>query len=132
MAAEEKPTSVRAVVIGSLALVIVTALIIVAANWRAFFGATNPTPPEEAAKAWADKLKLPYRGAACTMFDSDDDGYVSCVLALDGADKVYFQGLQCGELGSKRGGGCKPDSKNPEVHLVLELTTTGAPHAPAQ
>jgi hypothetical protein len=57
------------------------------------------------------------------MFDSDDDGYVSCVVALDGPDRVYFQGLQCGELNSRRGGGCKPDAKNPEVHLVLELSS---------
>jgi hypothetical protein len=64
------------------------------------------------------------------MFDSDDDGYVSCVLALDGPDHVYFQGLQCGELQSRKGGGCKPDSKNPEVHLVLELQTKPTPKAP--
>jgi hypothetical protein len=86
----------------------------------------NTVNPEDAARAWATKLKLPYRGAACTMFDSDDDGYVSCVLALDGPDRVYFQGLQCGELNSQRGGGCKPDAKNPEVHLVLELSTKSA------
>jgi hypothetical protein len=91
--------------------------------WRALSGPENPAAPEDAARAWADKLKLPFRGAACTMFDSDDDGYVSCVLALDGPDHVYFQGLQCGELHSRRGGGCKPDAKNPEVHLVLEPTT---------
>jgi hypothetical protein len=83
----------------------------------------NEVKPEDAARQWADKLKLPVRGTACTMFDSDGDGYVSCVLALDGPDKVYFQGLQCGEFHSTKGGGCKPDQKNPEVHLVMEITS---------
>jgi hypothetical protein len=97
--------------------------------WYLASSPRNAVLPEDAAHAWADKLKLPYRGVACTMFDSDDDGYVSCVLALDGPDHVYFQGLQCGEMGSRKGGGCKPDAKNPEVHLVLELSTkpTDAP-----
>ena len=108
-----------------------TAALAGAIYWYAARAPENPTPPEEAARGWAQRLKLPYRGAACTMFDSDDDGYVSRVLALDGPDRVYFQGLQCGELHSRRGGGCKPDSKNPEVHLVLELSTKGdAKHAP--
>jgi hypothetical protein len=109
---------------------IVTVLLIavcgaIGAAWWTYAGSLprNTVNPEDAARAWATKLKLPYRGAACTMFDSDDDGYVSCVLALDGPDRVYFQGLQCGELSSRRGGGCKPDAKNPEVHLVLELSS---------
>src|ERR1700736_2280267 len=89
--------------------------------WLYLRSPRNTVLPEDAAHAWAQKLQLPYRGAACTMFDSDDDGYVSCVLALDGADHVYFQGLQFGELYSRKGGGCKPDAKNPEVHLVLDL-----------
>jgi hypothetical protein len=111
---------------------IVTVLLVavcgaIGAAWWNYQGALprNTVTPEDAAHAWATKLKLPYRGAACTMFDSDDDGYVSCVLALDGPDRVYFQGLQCGELNSRRGGGCKPDAKNPEVHLVLELSSKG-------
>jgi hypothetical protein len=116
-------------------VVVVLGLAVLAAGllWAVTRGPQNPTSPEDAARGWAEKLKLPYRGAACTMFDSDDDGYVSCVLALDGPDKVYFQGLQCGELHSRRGGGCKPDSKNPEVHLVLELSNKGdgnAKHVP--
>ena len=128
---DDKPPSARSFVIGGVVILAIIAAVVVATSWRALFGPTNETAPEDAAKAWADKLKLPFRGAACTMFDSDDDGYVSCVLALDGADKVYFQGLQCGELHSKRGGGCKPDSKNPDVHLVLELSAKPAPpHAP--
>jgi hypothetical protein len=94
--------------------------------WRYAGTPMNTVQPEDAAHAWATKLKLPYRGAACTMFDSDDDGYVSCVLALDGPDRVYFQGLQCGEMGSRRGGGCKPDAKNPEVNLVLQLSSKPA------
>ena len=109
---------------GWLVVLVVAALGIVAAI--VFFYERQPrntVAPEDAARMWAEKLKLPFRGAACTMFDSDDDGYVSCVLALDGPDKVYFQGLQCGELGSRRGGGCKPDAKNPEVHLALELSS---------
>ena len=101
--------------------------------WRVMAAPRNDVAPEDAARAWAEKLKLPFRGAACTMFDSDDDGYVSCVLALDGPDHVYFQGLQCGELLSHKGGGCKPDAKNPEVHLALELSSKppgAAPSAP--
>lgn len=85
----------------------------------------NRVAPEDAAKAWATKLQLPYRGAACTMFDSDDDGYVSCIVALDGPDRVYFQGLQCGELGSSKGGGCKVDAKNPETKLVVAINPDG-------
>jgi hypothetical protein len=77
--------------------------------------------PEAAARAWGENLKLPLRGAACTMFDTDGDGYVSCVLSLDGPDRVYFQGLQCGELDSTKGGGCKVDAKNPEVKLAFDL-----------
>jgi hypothetical protein len=92
-------------------------------GWRVGISPRNDVKPEDAARAWGEKLKLPVRGAACTMFDSDDDGYVSCVLALDGVDKVYFQGLQCGELFSRKAGGCKPDQKNPEVHLVMELSS---------
>lgn len=99
----------------------------------AVMGCSNKRPnsvaPEDAARAWAQKLDLPLRGAACTMFDSDGDGYVSCVLALNGPDKVYFQGLQCGEIGSTLGGGCKPDAKNPEIHLAFELATKQAPIA---
>jgi hypothetical protein len=81
----------------------------------------NNVPPEQAAQHWAEKLKLPYRGAACTQMDTDDDGYVSCVLALDGHEQVYFQGLQCGEYHSRKAGGCKPDAKNPEVRLVMTV-----------
>ena len=91
--------------------------------WVSLAGPRNKVMPEEAARSWGEKLKLPVRGAACTMFDSDGDGYVSCVLGLDGPDKVYFQGLQCGEMSSSKAGGCKPDTKNPEVHLVMELST---------
>ena len=114
------------IVIACIAVVIAAVVLFF---WLHLQSPRNTVMPEEAARAWAEKLKLPYRGAACTMFDSDDDGYVSCVLALDGADKVYFQGLQCGEMDSRRGGGCKPDSKNPEVNLVLEqkLSPSSAP-----
>ena len=48
----------------------------------------------------------------------------------NGAEKVYFQGLQCGEFRSKRAGGCKPDSKNPEVNLVLQLSTKAEAKGP--
>jgi hypothetical protein len=104
-----------------VALAVVGVLAFVA--WRLVAGPRNDVKPEEAARAWAEKLKLPVRGAACTMFDSDEDGYVSCVLALDGPDKVYFQGLQCGEYLSRKAGGCKPDQKNPEVRLVMEISS---------
>ena len=83
----------------------------------------NDVRPEDAAHAWGDKLHLPVRGAACTMFDTDGDGYVSCVLALDGPEKVYFQGLQCGEHRSTKGGGCKVDTKNAEVKLAFDIAT---------
>jgi hypothetical protein len=112
--------SVRSWVV--LAVVFVLAVVGFIA-WRVGISPRNDVKPDDAARAWGEKLKLPVRGAACTMFDSDDDGYVSCVLALDGSEKVYFQGLQCGELYSRKAGGCKPDVKNPEVHLVLELST---------
>jgi hypothetical protein len=117
------PATLRRV---TLAVVLPAAICVgIGAAWWAYQSSLprNTATPEDAARAWATKLKLPYRGAACTMFDSDDDGYVSCVVALDGPDRVYFQGLQCGELNSRRGGGCKPDAKNPEVHLVLELSS---------
>jgi hypothetical protein len=94
----------------------------------AAYGAIRPrnaVAPEDAAKAWAEKLRLPYRGAACTMFDTDDDGYVSCIVGLNGADQVYFQGLQCGEQGSRRAGGCKVDQKNPQTRLVLAIAVDG-------
>ena len=99
--------------------------------WRVMASPRNDVRPEEAARTWGQKLELPVRGAACTMFDSDDDGYVSCVLALNGPDKVYFQGLQCGEYLSRKAGGCKPDTKNPEVHLVMEVTNKPAVAASA-
>ncbi len=96
--------------------------------------AHNAVAPEEAAKAWSERLRLPYRGAACTMFDTDDDGYVSCIVGLDGPDQVYFQGLQCGEQGSRRAGGCKVDQKNPQTRLVLTIAADGtglpAPRTP--
>ena len=121
----EEPSSVSGRTIGT---VVVVGLVALAAGlvWYFVTQPKNTVGPEDAARAWAEKLKLPYRGAACTMFDSDGDGYVSCVVALDGPDKVYFQGLQCGELNSRKGGGCKPDSKNPEVNLVLQLPTKPA------
>src|SRR5262245_9711772 len=99
------------------------------ASWYALTP-TNTVAPDRAATQWAEKLKLPYRGAACTTMDTDGDGYVTCVLALDGPDRVYFQGLQCGELGSRKAGGCKPDAKNPEVQLVMTVSTVSRP-APA-
>lgn len=71
---------------------------------------TNTIDPETAANAWAEKLKIPKRGAACTTVDTDGDGYVSCVLAIDTGDQPHrYQGLQCAELGSIVSGGCKPD-----------------------
>ena len=79
----------------------------------------NTVPPDDAARSWADKLKIPIRGAACTTVDSDGDGYVSCVLSIDRGDAVpVYQGLQCAELGSTKAGGCKPDAKNPKVDIV--------------
>src|SRR5690348_5684913 len=97
MASEEpgKPTQGRVVLLLSIVTAVAAAGGLV---WHFSTAPRNRVAPEDAAHAWAEKLKLPYRGAACTMFDSDDDGYVSCVLALDGPDKVFFQGLQCGEL----------------------------------
>jgi hypothetical protein len=121
-----EPSNPSALARGLVVVVVVVGAVAGFGFWLANRSPENPMNPEDAAHAWAQKLKLPYRGAACTMFDSDDDGYVSCVLALDGPDKVYFQGLQCGELHSRRGGGCKPDAKNPEVHLVLELSNGSA------
>jgi flagellar basal body-associated protein FliL len=124
----EEPSSVSGRTIGIL---VVVGLVALAAGlvWYFVTQPKNTVAPEEAARAWAEKLKLPYRGAACTMFDSDGDGYVSCVVALDGPDKVYFQGLQCGELNSRKGGGCKPDAKNPEVNLVIQVPTKPAASA---
>jgi hypothetical protein len=91
----------------------------------------NTVAPEKAASDWAAKLKIPIHGAACTMFDSDGDGYVSCVVSIDrGSDEApVYQGLQCGELGSTKGGGCKPDSKNPKVDILD--WKTGAANRPA-
>jgi hypothetical protein len=121
----EQESSVSGRTIGFLVVVALAAAAL-GLVWYFVTQPKNKTAPEEAARAWAEKLKLPYRGAACTMFDSDGDGYVSCVVALDGPDKVYFQGLQCGELDSRKGGGCKPDSKNPEVNLVIQIPTKPA------
>jgi hypothetical protein len=74
-------------------------------------GKPNPTEPETAAKEWADKLKLPVLGASCTSVDSDGDGYVSCVLAINTGDQPRrYQGLQCAELNTTKAGGCKPDN----------------------
>jgi hypothetical protein len=79
----------------------------------------NTVEPEKAARAWAEKLQIPIRGAACTSVDSDNDGYVSCVLSIDRGDlQPMYQNLQCAELGSIKAGGCKPDSKNPQVAIV--------------
>jgi hypothetical protein len=81
----------------------------------------NAVEPDEAAKQWATKLKIPHYGAACTTVDSDGDGYVSCVLAIDTGDAPRkYQGLQCAELGSIRAGGCKPDSNNPQVIMNFQ------------
>ena len=74
-------------------------------------GTPNIVQPEDAAKTWAEKLKIPVHGAACTVVDSDGDGYVSCVLAINTGDQPRrYQGLQCAELNSVRSGGCKPDN----------------------
>jgi hypothetical protein len=82
-------------------------------------GTPNRVPPEDAARTWSEKLKIPFRGVACTTVDSDDDGYVSCVLSIDRGDAVpIYQGLQCAELGTTKAGGCKPDAKNPKVDIV--------------
>jgi hypothetical protein len=76
----------------------------------------NNVPPDEAAKQWSEKLKIPFLGAACTTVDSDGDGYVSCVLSINTGDAPpKYQSLQCAELGSTKAGGCKPDAKNPDV-----------------
>jgi hypothetical protein len=126
----ERESSVSATTVW---IVVVATAVAVGAGiaWYFLSQPKNTTAPEDAARAWAEKLRLPFRGAACTMFDSDGDGYVSCVVALDGPDKVYFQGLQCGELYSRRGGGCKPDAKNPEVNLVIQIPTkSSAPQGP--
>jgi hypothetical protein len=71
----------------------------------------NLVQPEDAAKVWAEKLKLPVYGASCTSVDSDGDGYVSCVLAINTGDQPRkYQGLQCAEMSSVKAGGCKPDN----------------------
>lgn len=74
-------------------------------------GTPNTVQPEDAAKAWAEKLKLPVYGASCTSVDSDGDGYVSCVLAINTGDQPRkYQGLQCAEMNTPKAGGCKPDN----------------------
>jgi len=69
-------------------------------------GVGNKTPPEVAAKKFVSALQLDMQGEPiCTQIDSDNDGYVSCTLALrnhDGPPKTMS--LQCAVLGA--GGGC--------------------------
>jgi hypothetical protein len=58
----------------------------------------NTVPPEEAAKKWADDLGLKTQGKAnCAQVDSDNDGYVTCTVALAGkeGDKADTVSLQC-------------------------------------
>ncbi len=91
----------------------------------------NKVAPEDAAKGWAEKLKIPILGAACTAVDGDNDGYVSCVVSINRGDAVpIYQGLQCGELNSTKAGGCKPDSKNPKVDIVDWKTGPNCPACP--
>jgi len=93
----------------------------------------NTVAPDDAARKWAENLKIPVRGTSCTTVDSDSDGYVSCVLAIDrGHDPPpAYQGLQCAELGTTKAGGCKPDSKNPKVDIVEWATPTPCPTCPS-
>lgn len=59
--------------------------------------AANHQPPEDAARQWAKDLGLTVQGVSCTQVDTDNDGYVSCTLALDKADNDGNKliGLQC-------------------------------------
>ena len=101
-----------------MALSLVSGLVGAAAGCYGRTTRVNTVEPDEAAKLWSEKLKIPFRGAACTTVDSDGDGYVSCVLAIETGDAPpRYQGLQCAELVTSLAGGCKPDSKNPEVVL---------------
>jgi hypothetical protein len=78
----------------------------------------NTTPPENAAKAWLDAMKIESVGApACTGGDTDHDGYVTCLVHRSPADvpsQGEFLSLQCAAIGAGRTGegpfttGCKP------------------------
>jgi hypothetical protein len=56
----------------------------------------NTTPPEKSAEWFASELGLHLQGKpVCTGVDTDNDGYVTCTLALAGGDTPKLMSIQC-------------------------------------
>lgn len=49
---------------------------------------------ERNAATWATKMGISIKGASCSGSDSDNDGYVSCTLALGGLNETKI--IECG------------------------------------
>lgn len=66
----------------------------------------NTVPPEEAAQKFVDDLGLKIQGKPnCAQIDSDNDGYVTCTIALqakEGANPETMS-LQCAGITSTDG-----------------------------
>lgn len=63
----------------------------------------NTTPPVEAAKKFASDLGLKIQGASCTEVDTDNDGYVTCTLAIAGTDIPRTMSIQCAAVVDSQG-----------------------------
>jgi hypothetical protein len=64
----------------------------------------NHTLPENAAAKFAIDLGLSIRGKpSCAGVDTDNDGYVTCTLALGSADAPKLMSIQCAAVESSDG-----------------------------
>jgi hypothetical protein len=67
----------------------------------------NHTPPEIAAAKFAGDLGLNTRGKpSCAGVDTDNDGYVTCTIALGSADAPKLMSIQCAAV--ENSDGCTP------------------------
>ncbi len=92
--------------------------------------AQNHTPPEEAAQKFAAGLGMTVKGASCTGYESDNDGYVSCTVNLQDGYNHRTMMLQCAALndpsgcdrskGSRYADGCKAPVAKVQINQAAQ------------
>lgn len=54
-------------------------------------GPAQQSAAKDEAATWARELGLQYTGISCADYDSDNDGYVSCTLAMKNGDTKQIE-----------------------------------------
>lgn len=70
--------------------------------------------PEAAAQRYETALGFKVQGVSCTQVDTDNDGYVTCTVALAGYDKPSVQSIQCAATRAVDADGCETQARHTE------------------